>query len=327
MDENSTNNNNIEINIPPVDFKKIAPMLFLALAAVLLYNSFYTVNANENGVVLRLGKYYLTTQPGLHFKIPFIDTVDRVKVDYQYKEEFGFRTSSAGIKSKFVTRGHADESWMLTGDLNIADVRWVVQYTIKDANAYLFNLRDVGNTIRDVAESTMRLMVGERSFNEVIKLERSKIADDAKGKMQEVLDSYKSGVSIKLVQLQGALPPLPVEDSFNMVNIAKQEQETMINEARQQYAREVERAYGEADKMENEAYGYYKERVNQARGDSTHFVQILSEYNNAKAITRDRYYIETMSRVLSKIPDKIIIDSNLENVLPLLNLKTDGGKK
>ena len=326
MEENNTNN--IDINIPPLDFNKIAPVFILGLVAVFLYNSFYTVNANENGVVLRLGKYHLTTQPGLHFKIPFIDSVERVKVDYQYKEEFGFRTSSSGVKSKYITRGHADESWMLTGDLNIADVRWVVQYTIKDANAYLFNLRDVSNTIRDVAESTMRLMVGERSFNEVIKLERSKIADDARLKMQEILDGYRSGVSIKLVQLQGALPPLPVEDSFNMVNIAKQEQETMINEARQQYAREVERAYGEAVKMENEANGYFKERVNQARGDSTHFVQILSEYRNAKGITKDRYYIETMNRVFSKIPDKIIIDSNLENILPLLNLKpaTRGSK-
>ena len=323
----SNNSNNIEVNIPPLDFKKIAPMVFLFLVSFFIYNSFYTVNANESGVVLRLGKYYLTTPPGLHFKIPFIDTVEKVKVDYQYKEEFGFSTSSSGVKSKFITRGYEDESWMLTGDLNIADVRWVVQYKIKDAQYFLFNVRDVGNTIRDIAESTMRLMVGERSFNEVIKLERSKIASDAKKKMQEILDGYQSGISIQLVQLQGALPPKPVEDSFNMVNIAKQEQETMINEARQQYAREVERAYGEATKMENEARGYYMERTNEARGDSTHFTQILSEYRNAPDITRERYYIETMNRVLSAIPNKVIIDSNLENILPLLNLKNKGESK
>ena len=177
-----------EINIPELNTNKIGRFIFIAFIGIVLAGSFYTVGANENAVLTRLGKYSSTTMPGLHFKIPIIDRIEKVKVDYQYKLEFGFRTLKPGVKTKYSTRNFADESWMLTGDLKIADVRWVVQYKIKDAAEYLFNVKNVQNTIRDVSEATMRLMIGDRSFNEVIKSERSAVSDGARLHMQAVQD-------------------------------------------------------------------------------------------------------------------------------------------
>tara|TARA_B100000945_G_scaffold194074_1_gene155865 strand:- start:1697 stop:2671 length:975 start_codon:yes stop_codon:yes gene_type:complete len=308
------------------DFKKIkGPVSFLVLIFI-LFNSFYTVDANENAVILRLGKYYNTTMPGLQFKIPIVDKVYKVKVDYQYKEEFGFQTVKAGIKTQYSKRNFDHESWMLTGDLNIAEVRWIIQFKIKNAANYLFNVRDVENTIRDVAEATMRLMIGDRSFNEVLQSERISIAEESRMHMQKILDKYSAGISIQIVQLQGVHPPKPVEDSFNEVNRAKQEQETLVNEARQEYNKEIYKVEGETEKILNEAQGYAIERVNQAKGDAALFEMVLKEYNKAPQITKDRYFIETMNNVLSRVPNKIIVDSKLENLLPLLNLNNKEGK-
>ena len=311
-----------DIVIPELSLKKIGSIVMIVLIAIFLFSSFYTVNANENGVVLRLGKYSSTTSPGLHFKIPFgIDKVEKVKVDYQYKQEYGFRTVKAGVRTQFSKRKYEYESWMLTGDLNIAEVKWIVQYKIKDPAAYLFNVRDVENTIRDVSEATIRLMIGDRSFTEAMLAERVAIAQQSKVHMQEILDKYNTGISVQLVQLQGVHPPEPVADSFNEVNRAKQEQETLINEARQAYNKEIYRAEGEAEKLINEAEGYAIERTNNAKGDVALFTSVLKEYKKAPTITKDRMFLETMNKVLGKIPNKIIVDSKLENVLPLLNLE------
>ncbi|MBC8213348.1 MAG: FtsH protease activity modulator HflK [Candidatus Marinimicrobia bacterium] len=316
-----------DIVIPELSLKKIGSIVVIILVAIFLFSSFYTVNANENGVVLRLGKYSSTTSPGLHFKIPFgIDKVEKVKVDYQYKQEYGFRTVKAGVRTQFSKRKYEYESWMLTGDLNIAEAKWIVQYKIKDPVAYLFNTRDVENTIRDVSEATIRLMIGDRSFNEAMQSERVAIAQQSKVHMQEILDKYNTGISIQLVQLQGVHPPEPVADSFNEVNRAKQEQETLINEARQAYNKEIYRAEGEAEKLINEAEGYAIERTNNAKGDVALFKAVLKEYNKAPTITKDRLFLETMNKVLGKIPNKTIIDSKLESILPLLNLDGKGKK-
>jgi membrane protease subunit HflK len=314
-----------EIKIPQLNIKKIGQLAFLAFIAIVLTGSFYTVGANENGVLTRLGKYSTTTMPGLHFKIPLIDAVENVKVDYQYKLEFGFRTLRPGVKTKYSTRNFDDESWMLTGDLKIAEVKWVVQYKIKDAANYLFNVKNVQNTIRDVSEATMRIMIGDRSFNEVIKSERSAVSDGARLHMQAVLDSYKSGISIQMVQLQGVVPPITVSDSFNEVNRAKQEQETAINEAKQEYNKRIYNIEGEAEKIINEARGYAIDRVNTAKGDVASFEKVLKEYKKAPQITRDRIYLETMETVLSNIPNKVLVSSKLENFLPMLNV--NGGSK
>ena len=296
------------------------------IIGLVLISSIYTVQANENAVVSRFGKYAGTKGPGLQFKLPFIDTVEKVKVDYQYKQEFGFRTLRPGIKTQYATRGYENESWMLTGDLKIAEVKWVVQYKIKDAKDYLFNVKNVENTIFDVSEAAVRLMIGDRSFTEVLQAERESVAIEARKYMQQLLDEYKSGVSIQLVQLQGVVPPEPVADSFNEVNRAKQEQETLINEAKQAYNKTIFLVEGQAEKIITEANGYAIERTNEAKGDVALFESILSEYNKAPQITKDRLYIEMMETVLSNNKNKIIVDKDIENLVPFLNQKLNGMK-
>jgi len=298
--------------------KQVRFFLLSFILILVSFLSFYTVDANENAVILRLGKYYATTNPGLHFKVPFLDQVYKVKVDYQYKKEFGFRTIKSDKKSQFRTRGLEDESWMLTGDLKIAEVKWVVQYKINDAKDYLFNVKNVENTITDASEASMQLMIGDRSFSEVLQTERVNIAIEAKGYMQELLDKYTAGVSIQLVQLQGVVPPEPVADSFNEVNRAKQDQETLINEALQEYNKIIYKVEGNAQKMLTEAEGYAVERVNQALGDANLYESILVEYSKYPQITKDRLYIEMMKSVLSDNRNKIIVDKDIENLVPFL---------
>ena len=320
--------NDININ----DFLKNSPIKGMRnfivpfIVALLLLGSIYTVDANENAVILRLGKYNSTQGPGLHFKLPFIDTAEKVKVDYQYKQEFGFRTLRSGVKSQYSNRGYEGESWMLTGDLKIAEVKWVVQYKIKDAKNYLFNVKNVENTIFDVSEAAVRLMIGDRSFMEVLQAEREAVAIESRRYMQELLDKYNCGVSIQLVQLQGVVPPEPVADSFNEVNRAKQEQETLINEGKQAFNQKIFLVEGQAEKIITEANGYAIERTNEAEGDVALFESILLEYNKAPQITRDRLYLETMEYVLSNNKNKIIVDKDIENLVPFLNQKLNGLK-
>ena len=314
----------VDIQIPSFEIKKFGGVLALIVTVIILFSSVYTVDANENGVILRLGKYSHTTMPGLRFRIPIIDKLHKVRVDYQHKEEFGFRTERAGIRTKYSTRNFQRESWILTGDMNIAEVSWIIQYKVKDAVEYLFNVRDVENSIRDVAEATMRLMIGDRSFKEVFSAERVAINEVAREKIQETLDLYKSGIAIQMVQLQQVAPPEPVADSYNEVNRAKQEQETLINEANQAYNKEIYRAQGEAQQMINEAEGWSIERVNNALGDASLFGKQMAAYRKAPQITKDRLFIETMNKILGQTPNKIIVDTKLDNLLPLLNL---GGKE
>ena len=311
----------VNIQIPSFEFRKYGGLIILVSIAIILFFSVYTVGANENGVVLRFGKYSHTTQPGLQFKFPIVDKVYRVKIDKQFKREFGFRTLKAGVQTQYSKRNYNKESWMLTGDLNIADVRWIIQYKIKNAADYLFNVRDVENTIRDVSEATLRLIIGDRSFTEVLQTGRVAIADKAKIHMQLILDKYEAGISIKMVQLQSVLPPNPVADSYNEVIRAEQEEEKLENEANQAFNKKIYKADGEAKKLINEAKGYAVERINHAKGEATLFELVLAQYKKAPQITKDRYFIETMDEILSKAPNKVIVDARLENFLPMLNLK------
>ena len=316
----------MDVQIPSFDFNKFGRFIPIIIILLLATFSFYTVDANENGVVLRLGKYSHTTLPGLRFKIPLIDQVYRVQVDKQFKREFGFRTLKAGVQTQYSKRNYYQESWMLTGDLNIADVRWIIQFKIKSAADYLFNVRDVENTIRDVSEAALRLIIGDRSFTEVVQTGRVEIANQAKLYMQQILDDYKSGISIKMVQLQSVLPPQPVADSYNEVVRAEQEEEKLENEANQAFNKEIYRAEGEAKKMINEAKGYAVERVNYAKGEAVLFELVLAEYKKAPQITKDRYYIEKMNEIYSKTNNKVIVDTRLENFLPMMNLQNKGGR-
>ena len=311
----------VDIQIPSFEFKKFGGLIVVIIVAVILFLSIYTVGANENAVVLRFGKYSHTTKPGLQFKIPLIDQISRVKVDKQFKREFGFRTLKAGVQTQYSSRNYNKESWMLTGDLNIADVRWIIQYKIKNAADYLFQVRDVENTIRDVSESTLRLIIGDRSFTEVLQTGRVAIADKAKIYMQNILDEYQAGIAIKMVQLQSVLPPGPVADSYNEVIRAEQEEEKLENEANQAFNKKIYKAEGEGKKIINEAKGYAVERINHAKGEATLFELVLAKYKKAPQITRDRYFIETMEEIFSNAPNKVIVDTRLENFLPMLNLK------
>ena len=315
---------NLEFEAEGPVLKQPRKFFSILVSIFLIYSSIYTVDANENAVILRLGKYHTTTTSGLQFKLPFIDSVYKVKVDYQYKKEFGFRTLKPGVKTHYSTRGYEDESWMLTGDLKIADVRWVVQYKINDPMKFLFNVKNIDETIFDVSESAMRLMIGDRSFIEVIQAERITIAVEAKQYMQEILDKYESGISIQMVQLQGVVPPEPVADSFNEVNRAKQEQETLINEALQEYNKQIYKIEGEAQKIITEAEGYAIERVNEAKGDANLFNSILKEYEKSPQVTKDRLFIEAMEEIYSSNKNKIIVDKDIEHLVPFLNKKGIG---
>lgn len=299
----------------------VAGVVLLIIVVVTVVMSFYTVDANENGVILRFGKYHTTTYPGLHLKLPWgIDKLYAVRVGYQWKEEFGFRTARPGVKTVYSKNQFTDESWMLTGDLNIADVQWIVQYKIKDPIKFLFKVREQSGTIRDIAEAAMRFVVGDRAFREVLQTDRRKVASLAQEYMQETLDKYQLGVSIELVQLITVQPPGPVFDSFNEVNRAKQEQETAINEANQIYNKEIFRAQGEAERITQEAKGYAIDRTNRAKGDAELFTSVFQEYQKAKEVTRQRLYLETMEKVLSAVDKKVLIDSEVKSIVPLLNL-------
>ncbi len=316
-----------DIKMPEIDFNKLKLPIISGILILMAYFCFYQVEANEEAVILRLGKYSDTVGPGLHFKIPFVDRVYKIKVDYQYKEEFGFRTNSPGVRTSYSQRGYENESWMLTGDLKIAEVHWVVQYKISEPEKYLFKVKNVENTIRDVSEATMRLMIGDRSFKEVLQKERTAIANLSKDHMQDVLDSYETGIQIQMVQLQGVVPPAPVADSFNEVNRAKQEEETLVNEANQEYNKKIFTAKGIAQKMINEAEGYYQERTNEADGDAALFEAVFENYKNHKDITRTRLFLEKMETVLSDVSDKIVIDTKIEGVLPFLNVDKNGDQE
>lgn len=323
-----------EIKIPKVQLPRLpGGAIRLGVAALILLiiavSSFYTVGPEEIGVVLRLGRFARTTDPGLHAKLPFaIERVIKVPIQRQLKEEFGFQTVSAGVRSQFSIRGKEDESNMLTGDLNAAVVEWVVQYRIVDPYKYLFRVRNVGDTFRDMSEAVMRKVVGDRTVNEVLTVGRQEIAHLVEQDLQGLCDQYENGIKVEQVVLQDVNPPDPVKPSFNEVNQAQQEKEKLINEAQSEYNKVIPRARGEAQQTIQEAEGYALNRVNTARGDSARFVAVFNEYAKAPDVTRRRIYLETMDRILPQVKGKVVVDQDLRSVLPLLNLEpaTKGGE-
>lgn len=296
-------------------------LLILILVFASLGSTFYSIEPNEVGVIRRFGRFVRITEPGLHFKLPLgIEKLNRVKVEYIFKEEFGFRTISSGVKSRYSTKSFDDESLMLTGDLNVLDVEWIVQFKVKDPVKFLFNVRDSQKTLRDVSESVMRAMIGDYAFNEALTEKRIEINNRTQQKMQEILDAYNSGVEVVTVKLQDVNPPAPVQPAFNEVNSAKQEMEKMVNQAWQVYNQKIPAAKGEALKIVSQAEGYSQEVVNRAQGDSQRFVQLLEAYTKAKDITKRRMYLEKMKEVVKKSGKIYVIDPEVKGVLPLLNL-------
>jgi modulator of FtsH protease HflK len=299
--------------------KIIIPIL---VVVILFMASFFTVETEEVGVITRFGKYARTVDPGLEFKIPFVERVYLVPVERQQKIEFGFKTVKADIRSEY-KRGKVEqeESNMLTGDLNLADVEWVVQYRIDDPYNYLFKVRDPESTLRDISEATMRQIVGDRTVNEVITVGRAQIGTEMHELLQRICREYSLGMKIEQVVLQDVNPPGPVKAAFNAVNEAEQEKETLINQAESDRNKVIPKASGQAQETIQKAEGYATERVNNALGEVARFNDLYKEYAKAPQVTRQRIYLETMSEVLPKLGNKIITDDQGNNVLPLLQMQ------
>jgi membrane protease subunit HflK len=290
---------------------------------VLFLTSYFQVEPDEVGVVQRFGRYAGTANPGPHVKIPFVDSVTKVPVQRTLKLEFGFRTERADVKSEFAppTPQTVAEAVMLTGDLNVAVVEWVVQYKIKDPVRYLFHVREPVSTFRDMSEAVMRQVVGDHSVDEVITIGREAIALEAKQQLQDVCNLYGIGIEVQQLVLQDVNPPDPVKPAFNEVNQAIQEKERAINDAWADYNKAVPKAKGEADQAIRSAEGYALERVNKAEGDASRFDALYDEYRKAPAVTRKRIYLETLAQVLPKVGRKLVVDDKAKGILPLLHLE------
>ncbi len=314
------------INLPQLKFltnPKLLPKLIGAVVLlILIFSSFYSVGTDEIAVVQRFGKYVRTTKPGLHFKLPIgIEKAANVKVEYVFKEELGFRTLRSGIKTEYSAREYFDESLMLTGDLNVLVVEWIVRYKVKDPIKLLFNIRNPRETIRGISEAVMRQIVGDNSVNEVLTVRRIEINQEVQDRLQEILDSYDCGIHVVTVKLQDVNPSDEVKSSFNEVNEAKQEKERMINQSWEAYNKVIPRAKGTSEKTIREAEGYALDRVNRAKGDAAKFLATWNAYKVAKEVTKKRLYLETMEKVLSKVKKKYIIDPEQKSILPLLRLE------
>ncbi|MFN6946031.1 MAG: FtsH protease activity modulator HflK [Cytophagaceae bacterium] len=299
-------------------YKKILLGIALLITA---FTSIKTVGPEEEGVVLNLGRYDRTVQPGLNFIIPFgLEEMYKIPVQRQLKQEFGFRTVSSDTRSSYSKQNFGDESMMLTGDLNLTDVEWVVQYRIVNSYQFLFKVRNAEKTLRDMSEAAMRKTVGDRTVNEVLTVGRQEVASNVERLLQQMCEEYENGIRIDQVVLQDVNPPDPVKSSFNAVNQAQQERETLINQAESEYNRVIPRARGEAQETIQLAEAYALNRVNRAKGEAARFTSFYDEYIKAPEVTKKRIYLETMERVLPVLGNKIIIDEKGNNVLPLLNL-------
>lgn len=320
---------NFSFEVPP-EFEKITKniraIIAVLLVGIVLYQSFFTVNTEEVGVVTRFGKYIGEENPGLNFKIPFIDKVQFVPVQRQLKQEFGYRTT--GTSGNMVARraNYSGESLMLTGDLNLSDIEWVVQYRVDNPYNYLFKVRNADITLRDISEAAMRQVVGDRTVNEVLTVGRAEVASRVEVIIQEMCTEYEMGIKIEQVVLQDANPPEPVKPSFNGVNEAQQQRETLINQARADYNRVIPRATGEAQETIQQAEGYALSRVNRAEGEVSKFNDLYAEYIKAPEVTKTRIFLETMSDILPKLGTKIITDEKGNSVIPLLQLQMSGAK-
>jgi membrane protease subunit HflK len=285
-------------------------------------SSYYQVEPDEVALVTRFGRFVRTSNPGPHTKVPFgIERVQKVPVQRQLKHEFGFRTARADIQSTYhKDEKTQDESLMLTGDLNVATVQWIVQYKISDPYKYLFKLRDVEETFRLMAEASMRTVVGDHSVTELLTVGREAIASRAKELLSNLCKLYDNGISVQQLVLQDVDPPESVKPSFNAVNQAIQERERAINEAWAEYNQEIPRARGLAEQKIEAAEGYAVDRVNRAKGDAQRFVALEEQYRKSPEVTRTRIYLETMSAALPEAGKKLIFDEKAKGILPMFPL-------
>ena len=313
-----------------IDLSKYKGVMQAVVIVIVLcftaYTSVFTVDPEEKAVVLKFGKEDRIVGQGLHFKLPFfMEQEYKVPVQRQLKLEFGFRTAGNETRQQYAQTqysggNYATESLMLTGDLNVASIEWVTQYKIADPVKYLFKVRNVDQTFRDMNEAVMREIVGDRTINEVLTIGRGEIQNLAMEKLSALCKEYTLGIVVSQVILQDVSPPEPVKPAFNEVNQAEQEKETTIQNALAEYNREIPKAEGTALKTVEAAEGYAVKRVNEAKGAVSRFTQVYEEYQKAPGITRQRIYLETMAEIYQAVDRKIIIDEDANGVLPLLNL-------
>lgn len=318
---NNINLNKIESPVLKKMLKYRKSIFIVFLSLLVFFSAFFQIEPEEVGVITRFGKYVRKVEPGLNMKMPFIERVYKVPVERQQKLEFGFRTVRAGVNTQYTRSGAKDESLMLTGDLNLADVEWVVQYRINDPFNYLFKVRNPENTLRDVSEAALRQIIGDRTVNEVLTVGRTEIATKMEELVDQICQEYSLGIKIDQVVLQDVNPPEPVKAAFNAVNQAQQERETLINQAKSEYNKVIPKASGQAEETIQKAEGFATERVNNALGEVARFNAIYKEYVKAPEVTKRRIYLETMGSVLPKLGSKIIIDEKSNNVLPLLQMQ------
>jgi membrane protease subunit HflK len=302
---------------------KIALIFVAVVLFQVVYSSFYTIQPGEVGIILQFGKTNRTTDPGLHFKVPYIEELHKVDVESVRKEEFGFRTRIPGTQSVLDRRGFDMESLMVTGDKNVIDVAWIVQYKVKDPVHFLFKVRDVPKAVRDLSEKVIRRNVGNMDFDYVLG-NREILASGAKRELQGELDNLECGVKIVALQMQDITPPDPVKPAFNEVNEADQDMKRLVNEAEETYNRIIPKAKGDAKKIVEEAHGYSAQRVNEAKGETNRFNSIVSEYLNAKEVTRRRMYLEAMQEILPNVDHVYVMNKDQKSLLPFLDL-TSGG--
>lgn len=285
---------------------------------------FYTVQPEERAVVKRFGKVISIADPGLHFKLPFgIDRAQTVATERVLKQEFGFRTDErrSDERTRYSEASLPQESLMLSGDLNMIDVEWVVQYRVADPIKYIYAMREPERTLRDISESVMRRVVGNRIGSEVLTTGRVEISTTARDEIQEAMQRYDNGIHIITVELQDVVPPERVQPAFNEVNEARQERERMINEATKQANQAIPRAEGEANRQISQAEGYATERVNRARGEAARFSAVLAEYQSAPQVTRSRMYLEALQEALPKVGSVLVVQDGQVSPVPLLNLR------
>lgn len=298
-------------------------VLAIVAAVAFLATTWFTIDPEESGIVLRFGRFARQVPSGLHLKLPYpFESVVKVPVERQLKEEFGFRTAeTGGARTTYSEADLSAESLMLTGDLNVAVVEWTAQFRVRDPYKYLFKVRNVRKTFRDMNETVMREVIGDRSVNEVLTVGRQEIAAEVEQQLQQLCDEYETGIKVEQIVLQDVNPPDSVKPSFNEVNQAQQEREKMINQARADYNQIIPRARGQAEQTVEQAQGFATDRVNRAKGDAQLFVEVHAAYQRAPEVTRRRMYLETMAIIYPKVKRKIVLDDGLEGVLPLLSLQ------
>jgi len=308
----------------PPKITKLTPnilviIIIVIISLIFLGTSVFIVDQTEQAVMTRFGRFTGIREPGLHFKLPFgIDRNYTVNVRTVQTEEFGFRTLRGGSSPTYISV--PTESIMLTGDLNIVDIEWIIQYRVVDPRAWAFNVEERSKTIRDVSRSAINMLVGDRAIMDIMGIERSAIEDAALTFMNETFRGYGLGIDVIAVKLQNVTPPSGVQEAFEDVNRAMQDLERLINEGQQAYNEQIPRTRGDAERMIQEAQGYATERVNRARGDVARFNSVYDEFRLAPDVTRQRLYYEMIEEVFSNDAGTTIVDRNLQNFLPLMNM-------